>query len=112
MYLRRRSLHHARRVAAGSVLVRVPVLDWARDPELDGAACARPGIDPDMFFPDPADTRAIEAATAFCRTCPVQAACLAKALARREKYGVFGGRLFQPRPRNRAAVTSEEVEAA
>ena len=62
--------------------------------------------DPELFFAEsPQD---VEEAKALCRSCPVQAACLAGALQRREPWGVWGGELFvqgvvvpRKRPRGR-----------
>lgn len=60
----------------------------APDPSwVDDAACA--GMDPDLFFPDRYDDPA--PAVAVCRTCPVAAACLAEALQRGERSGIWGG---------------------
>ena len=75
-------------------------------------APSRPGelpchlVDPEVFFAEsPAD---VEAAKALCVGCPVQQACLAGALDRREPWGVWGGQLFiagvvvaRKRPRGR-----------
>jgi WhiB family redox-sensing transcriptional regulator len=63
-------------------------------------------VDPELFFAEgPAD---VEAAKALCRDCPIQEACLAGALERREPWGVWGGQLFiggvvvaRKRPRGR-----------
>jgi WhiB family redox-sensing transcriptional regulator len=63
-------------------------------------------VDPEVFFAEsPAD---VEAAKALCVGCPVQEACLAGALERREPWGVWGGQLFiagvvvaRKRPRGR-----------
>ena len=63
-------------------------------------------VDPEVFFAEaPAD---VEAAKALCVGCPVQQACLAGALDRREPWGVWGGELFiggvvvaRKRPRGR-----------
>ncbi len=50
-------------------------------------------VDPELFFAEaPAD---VEAAKALCRDCPIQEACLADALARREPWGVWGGEIFE-----------------
>jgi WhiB family redox-sensing transcriptional regulator len=62
--------------------------------------------DPELFFAEaPAD---VEAAKALCLDCPIQEACLAGALERREPWGVWGGQLFiagvvvaRKRPRGR-----------
>ncbi|MFV0458818.1 MAG: WhiB family transcriptional regulator [Actinomycetales bacterium] len=61
---------------------------------------ARPGVvtpcqadNDDLWFAErPAE---VEAAKALCVECPVQAACLAGALERREPWGVWGGELFE-----------------
>ncbi|HZB29641.1 MAG TPA: WhiB family transcriptional regulator [Streptosporangiaceae bacterium] len=62
--------------------------------------------DPELFFAEaPAD---VELAKALCVDCPIQRACLAGALERREPWGVWGGELFvrgvivpRKRPRGR-----------
>lgn len=49
--------------------------------------------DADLWFADtPAD---LEVAKALCAECPVRAACLSGALARREPWGVWGGEIFE-----------------
>ena len=40
----------------------------------------------------------------LCAGCPVQLACLAGAKARRESYGIWGGRLFSREPSYALAV--------
>jgi WhiB family redox-sensing transcriptional regulator len=63
-------------------------------------------VDPEVFFAEqPAD---VEYAKSLCRECPVQEACLAGALDRREPWGVWGGQLLvqgevvaRKRPRGR-----------
>lgn len=59
----------------------------------DAAACAGyvDQVD-DLWFSSlpPDQNRAI----AICRCCPVRSQCLAGALARGERYGIWGGRLF------------------
>jgi WhiB family transcriptional regulator, redox-sensing transcriptional regulator len=47
------------------------------------------GVDPEIFFPT-TDEEA-SAAIAICETCPVRLHCLAFALERNERYGVWGG---------------------
>jgi hypothetical protein len=49
-----------------------------------------------VFFPENGDD---SAAKAICGRCPVRAACLAAATARKERYGVWGGENFETRPR-------------
>lgn len=54
------------------------------------------GADPDIFMPE-SDEHGTNTATAVsyakkvCRRCPVSAPCKVFALARRERYGVWGG---------------------
>ncbi len=62
--------------------------------------------DPDLWFAETPSE--LERAKAFCADCPVRAACLAGALARREPWGVWGGEIFdhgsviaRKRPRGR-----------
>lgn len=45
--------------------------------------------DPEAFFPEKG--RSTAAAKRVCTACPVRAACLAFALERRERFGVWGG---------------------
>ena len=73
--------------------------------------------DPDLWFAEsPAD---VEAAKALCRDCPIQEACLAGALERREPWGVWGGELFvqgvivpRKRPRGRPRKADLALYAA
>ena len=71
-------------------------------------------VDPDLFFAEsPAD---VERAKALCVGCPLQAACLAEALERREPWGVWGGQLVLqgvvvPRKRPRGRPRKDEVAA-
>jgi Transcription factor WhiB len=61
------------------------------------AACARPGVDPELFFPEKGGTAAH--AKRICAACPVKAPCLADALTTRDEHGVRGG--TTPRERRR-----------
>lgn len=61
-----------------------------------GAACARPAVDPQVFFPPEGWASDIAEAKAkrICAGCPVRDACLGEALAWENplsRYGVFGG---------------------
>jgi hypothetical protein len=53
--------------------------------------CRAPGADPDWWFPGRGDWRTARQAAALCASCPVRTACLAGALARNERHGVWGG---------------------
>jgi len=48
--------------------------------------------DPELWFAEHGDQ--VEQAKALCRTCPLQAGCLAGAIERREPWGVWGGEVF------------------
>lgn len=61
---------------------RVPTADWRSRGE-----CLE--HEPELFFPNAADDPS--PAIAVCRTCPVQAPCLAAALDSGECDGVWGG---------------------
>jgi len=73
--------------------------------------------DPELWFAEAPDD--VEFAKALCGTCPVQAACLDGATARREPWGVWGGQLFlagavvaRKKPRGRPRKDAAAVEAA
>jgi WhiB family redox-sensing transcriptional regulator len=70
--------------------------DWRR-----WAACARPGVDPELFFPAPGQQGT--GAKRICSRCPVRAPCLADALAvpADDDHGVRGGMNAQERRRLR-----------
>ena len=53
----------------------------------DSPACW--GADPDLFFPLPRESA--DPAKAICAACAVRAECLARARARGEQFGVWGG---------------------
>jgi WhiB family redox-sensing transcriptional regulator len=62
--------------------------DTATDTDTD-TPCAT--ADPDLWFAErPAE---LNLAKSFCGPCPLRAACLAGALARREPWGVWGGEI-------------------
>ncbi|WP_158886426.1 WhiB family transcriptional regulator [Amycolatopsis anabasis] len=91
------------------------LLDTVASPDRD-LPC-RTG-DADLWFAEsPAD---LEQAKRFCADCPVRAACLAGALARREPWGVWGGEIFErgavvarkrPRGRPRKNAVAEQPVA-
>ncbi|MFC5993641.1 WhiB family transcriptional regulator [Pseudonocardia hispaniensis] len=61
------------------------------------AACATPGIDPEIFYPidtGPAGAQAVARAKQVCAGCRVRAECLADVMASEdpaERWGVTGG---------------------
>ncbi len=55
------------------------------------------GVDAELFFP--ATEEAAGTAKAICETCPVRLACLAFALERNERFGVWGGLTEKERAR-------------
>jgi WhiB family redox-sensing transcriptional regulator len=71
------------------------------------AACAAPGVDPELFFPEQGGTAA--PAKRICASCPVRAACLADALATRDEHGIRGGTTPQERQRLRRSPTKERA---
>jgi WhiB family redox-sensing transcriptional regulator len=84
-----------------------PLLGEPDPPWEDRAACIT--ADPDLFFPE-AGEHGGEQAKAVCASCPVRRECLEGALARNEKYGIWGGtsgadRRELRRQRSREALT-------
>ena len=76
----------------GLQILKPTLEDWSYK-----AACR--GGDPKIFFPDSlADT---EAAEAICKGCPVQVPCGEFAVQNGEKYGVWGGKLRENKPKPR-----------
>jgi len=65
------------------------------------AACAAPGVDPELFFPAPGQHGKAARAKRVCARCPVRTACLADALATPpgEDYGIRGR--LTPKERHR-----------
>jgi WhiB family redox-sensing transcriptional regulator len=62
------------------------------------------GVDSELFFPASED-EAISG-KAICTTCPVRVACLAFALERNERFGIWGG--LTERERGRLSPTARE----
>ena len=73
-----------------------------------GCAVSTPCVGhPGVFFPDPSDLEAVADAKAICATCPHAGPCLEDALARRERFGVWGGVLLdRPHHHGRVMLTS------
>lgn len=64
-----------------------------------GGVCSRPGINPDMWFPEGGneESRPTLLARAHCQLCPVRMECISKAMSlqgyvdRGEVSGIWGG---------------------
>jgi WhiB family redox-sensing transcriptional regulator len=76
------------------------------------AACAKPGVDPDVFFPEPGERGKVARARRICNRCPVQAPCLADALERRDGYGIRAGTTAKEREQLRAQARRRSREGA
>jgi WhiB family redox-sensing transcriptional regulator len=62
------------------------------------AACK--DLHPSQFFPSDSGRGALRQereALKICETCPVRTECLAYATSNRERFGVWGGRSFEPK---------------
>ena len=87
-------------------------IDWSSARCRDGAATMVA-----LFFSEQIDD--IARAKQICTLCPVQEACLAGAIARREPWGVWGGQLFfngkilaQKRKRGRPPKNPQVAQSA
>ena len=105
---------------AGDARDVIAALDCVQDAVSAGIELPCQDQDPDLFFAELPDD--VERAKAFCAQCPVQALCLAAAVARQEPWGVWGGSWFvaghaverkPPRGRPRKdRVASQQVEVS
>ncbi len=82
----------------------VPVRDAAWR---ERAACA--GWDTGVFYPAPDESALV--AKGICRLCPVRLDCLAHAIQRRERFGVWGGLTEHERDLLRARLRWAAVAA-
>jgi len=83
------------------------------DPQvLRDAACGEQDLE--LFYPDPGDTAAEQAAKAVCAACPVREPCLEMALATGDQHAILGGTTPQERGRLRRQrqVTHARQQAA
>jgi WhiB family redox-sensing transcriptional regulator len=76
------------------------------------AACARPGVDPELFFPGSSETGKTRQAKRICADCAVKAPCLADALSRpaNADHGIYGGTTPQQRSQIRRRSQSGRRE--
>lgn len=75
----------------------------------EGALCAT--SDPEVFFPEKADTAAADIAKQVCDSCPVVNECLSHALNYGERFGVWGGLTAEERrPMYPKAVSPSRAE--
>ena len=58
-------------------------------PRVEEANCAT--TDPNLFFPEYGDSKAINKAIKICALCTVNVACLQYALENNEEHGIWGG---------------------
>jgi WhiB family redox-sensing transcriptional regulator len=72
---------------------------------LDLAACGN--TDTEVFFPAEGDRTTVLAAKKICHSCPIEAECLAYALANRE-YGIWGGTTESDRDRMRSLAKANK----
>lgn len=71
---------------------------------MKGELCARPGMDPEWWFPD--RRAAAERAILLCRCCPLMAPCARAAIEAGHRYGIWGGTT----PEQRAALRASGSE--
>jgi len=101
---RRRDAASKRRTRAAAKGVQVPPAAPARTtarkgrpnlpvgaemPDTREGLCATSGEDPDLWFSDNPEDRAL--AIEYCQVCPVRAACLQYAEDTKPRFGVWGG---------------------
>jgi WhiB family redox-sensing transcriptional regulator len=90
---------------------RPPVHSW-----IDDAACAKPGVDPEWFWPTTGGGhQTVEAARFVCAGCPVKEMCDLDTKVSGENDGVRAGLTAYQRGRRsgqRAAATARATEAA
>ncbi len=68
------------------------------------------GADPELFFP--ATEEDAEVAKSYCATCPVRVTCLAFAIERNERFGVWGGLTEKERARLTPAARERIIRHA
>lgn len=81
-------------------------------PSLPGALCARPGQDPDFWFPANGDRAGAERAKAACARCPARSRCLDWALTAGERSGIWGGTTPNERHALRKAAAGRRTSSS
>ena len=74
----------------------------------DQALCAE--VDPEIFFPEKGGST--RDAKRVCRSCEVRAECLAYALGRDERFGIYGGTSERERRRLKRSSSTQPRKAA
>lgn len=78
-------------VSGGSVVAEiVGAIRGVHEDWYDLAECAKPGVNPDWWFPPRGGSQDRERARAICHNCPVRLQCLEAAIERAEQAGIFG----------------------
>jgi WhiB family redox-sensing transcriptional regulator len=78
--------------------------------EVEGL-CRTGSYDPDLWFPNPAESSLVRLAQKVCYRCPVIVECRSMALARGERNGIWGGLTEAQRKRMKKQECEEEAEA-
>jgi WhiB family redox-sensing transcriptional regulator len=73
--------------------IKYPRTDMTQERWREQALCQYEN--PLMFFPESRYAQDYKIAIAICQTCPVRSECLQHAMDNHERYGVWGGQLFQ-----------------
>jgi WhiB family redox-sensing transcriptional regulator len=88
-------------------------IDWDLEDWRSVAACR--DTDPDLFFPVGTTGAALDqiaAATAVCRSCDAQTACLEFALATNQESGIWGGTSEEERRKLRKVWLTRQSRAS
>lgn len=99
------------RIAPRDTRTSQPAPDWR-----ESSACLE--TDPEVFYPQPGDTRGINQAKEICRRCLVRQACLDDALAEEGgrsgdgRHGIRGGRGPSGRRNRYEQIRKQQQRAA
>lgn len=74
--------------------------------------CAQPGVDPEIFHPDPTDEFTIAKAKSICEPCTQKDKCLEIAFSgHHNKHGIYGGMTPDERARYRVKIRNAAYKA-